>query len=293
MKTGKFSAHSKHVVGSQKMKRNENREGKPFVKKFFWAKKSLGQHFLHSPGIFQKIVAAAKIKSGERVLEVGPGKGNLTTALLNAGARVVTVEKDDRLIPLLQERFVKEIKSGDLKIIHGDILEMDLRSVFRGQRYKIVANIPYYITGRFLKEFLSSKNQPNDMILLLQKEVAERIVARDKKESILSISVKTYGTPRIVSIVKRGNFFPPPKVDSAILAVEDISRKNFRRLNEKKFFEIVRAGFSQKRKKLSRVLEREFEREEIEKSFTACRLNLLNRPENLSAKDWLCLSKHL
>jgi 16S rRNA (adenine1518-N6/adenine1519-N6)-dimethyltransferase len=229
-------------------------------------KKSLGQHFLKSKDIVRDIVLAAHIHTNDLILEIGPGEGVLTLELLASGCHVVSVEKDDRLIPVLKEKFAKEISSGQLEFIHDDILHIDMSKVpfdiSRG--YKVVANIPYYITGQILRMFLESTHQPESMVLLVQKEVAERIVARDKKESLLSLSVKVFGTPRIVRTVGRGAFSPQPNVDSAVLAIENISKQNFitthnKDINnarfhlaecEKRFFELIHAGFTHKRKQL-------------------------------------------
>jgi 16S rRNA (adenine1518-N6/adenine1519-N6)-dimethyltransferase len=212
-------------------------------------KKSLGQHFLHSQSFLQAIVHAAEIKAGERVLEVGPGDGALTEELLAAGAKVVAIEKDTRLIPVLRERFAGQT----LTVIEGDALEFNTEGALLS--YKVVGNIPYYITGALLRKFLSAEHQPSLLVFLIQKEVAERI-ARSKKESILSLSIKAYGEPVFIKKVPRGAFAPPPKVDSALLAVRDISRHNFRsKAQEKRFFDLLHAGFGSKRKLLKRNLE--------------------------------------
>ena len=215
-------------------------------------KKSLGQHFLSSTHYLSLIADTAKIKEGEQILEIGPGEGTLTRELLSRGARVVAIEKDRRLIPLLQETFQQEIAEKKLSLKEGDVLEEEI--LLKGS-YKLVANIPYYITGAILEKFLSAPLQPTNMVLLVQKEVAERI-AREKKESILSLSVKAYGTPHYIKTVPAGAFSPPPQVDSAVLAIENISRNNFLSVaHEEKFFALIHAGFAQKRKLLKRNLE--------------------------------------
>lgn len=237
-------------------------------------RKSLGQHFLKNAFYLNAIADAAEIKKGEKVLEIGPGDGALTEALLNRGARVVAIEKDSRLIPTL----IKKLKNKNFKVIEGDALDIDA-SIFR--KFKLVGNIPYYITGALLKKFLSAKHQPDILVFLVQKEVAERI-ARSKKESILSLSVKAYGEPKIIKAVPRGAFSPPPKVDSAILQIKNISRKKFAgATHEKKFFELLRAGFGQKRKLL--------------KNNVRADLKAAGIPENARAEDvplekWLALS---
>ncbi len=233
------------------------------------AKKSLGQNFLNNPDVVRDILLAGDIKSGEVVLEVGPGLGVLTRSLLDAGAQVIAVEKDVRMITHLEKLFQKEIASKQLMLIYADILDFNIGDLkFANEQkilnYKIIANIPYYITGAFLEKFLTGKAQPTHMVLMLQKEVAERIVTKDKKESILSVSVKAYGTPRIVREVTRENFDPAPEVDSAILLIENISRDFFVNRESKfvnpaefetNFFKLVRQGFAHKRKMLSNNIE--------------------------------------
>jgi len=155
-------------------------------------KKSLGQNFLHNAHYIRLIADAADIKKDETVLEIGPGDGALTRELLARGAAVAAIEKDRRLIPILRETFADELKKNKLELIEEDALRFDISDQFNKSEFKIVANIPYYITGAFLKKFLSAQLQPRSMALLVQKEVAERI-ARSKKESILSLSVKADG----------------------------------------------------------------------------------------------------
>lgn len=212
-------------------------------------KKSLGQHFLHAKPYLNAVADAAHIKEGETVLEVGPGEGTLTEVLLERGAKVVAIEKDSRLISVLRERFAGK----KFEVIEGDALEFDSAKL-KIENFKLVGNIPYYITGALFKKFLTAAHQPSTLVFLIQKEVAERI-ARSKKESILSLSIKAYGTPKYIKTVPAGAFSPPPKVDSAILAVEHISRNNFvNATHEAKFFELVKKGFSQKRKLLKNNL---------------------------------------
>jgi 16S rRNA (adenine1518-N6/adenine1519-N6)-dimethyltransferase len=205
-------------------------------------KKSLGQHFLNSRHYLNAVADAADIKKGDTIVEIGPGEGALTEVLLERGARVIALEKDARLIPILTEKF----KGKKFELIEGDALEFEPSLT----KYKVVGNIPYYITGALLRKFLEVKKQPSVLVFLMQKEVAQRI-AREKKESILSLSVKAYGTPLYIKSVPRGAFVPPPNVDSSILKVADISRKHFvNATHEKNFFELVKRGFGQKRKLL-------------------------------------------
>ena len=206
---------------------------------------------------------------------------------------MVAIEKDDQLFEYLKDKFKKEIENNKLDLIHGDVLDFnpDVFLFYKDLAYKIVANIPYNITGAILKKFLSAETQPTLMVLLVQKEVAERIVARDKKESILSLSVKVYGDPKCVQTVKAGSFSPAPKVDSAILLIENISRKNFNKVDEKKFFEILRAGFAHKRKKLSSNLADVIDKERLEKIFQTLGLDQTLRAEDLDLEGWLSITK--
>ena len=261
-----------------------------------FAKKSLGQHFLNSPTALKQIISAAEIRNDETVLEIGPGTGILTAELLKTGAKVIAVEKDDRAISLLEQTFANEFKSGQLTLIHGDILELDMASIgLANDSYKLVANIPYYITGAILERFLEHEPRPKKIVLLVQKEVAERIIARDGKESILSISVKAFGMPKIIATVPRGAFTPAPNVDSAILAIAGIAAESFKEIgiDIRGFFSIVRAGFAHKRKLLKRNLEAVCEMGKIEEAWKALGLDEKARAEDLKPSDWISISKEL
>lgn len=265
--------------------------------RMIFAKKSLGQNFLRSQKALSQIVEAGDIQHNDVIVEIGPGEGVLTGKILekcgandadgnsvgNNGGRLIAIEKDDRLIPILEEKFRKYIDSGTLKLIHGDVVEffkkeggllnglMDGQStdsVHKGENkgkhksaltYKIIANIPYYITGLIIRQIFEQAVLPEKVVLLVQKEVAERIVARGDngkqgaeqggKESLLSLSIKLYGTPRIVARVPRGAFVPAPTVDSAIVCIDNIQRK-IPLDDELRFFAFLKAAFSHKRKRL-------------------------------------------
>jgi 16S rRNA (adenine1518-N6/adenine1519-N6)-dimethyltransferase len=290
------------------------------------AKKSLGQNFLKSESALREIIKAGEITGEDLILEIGPGKGVLTKKLLEKTEQVVAVEKDRSLCELLREKFSKEISEGKLILTEEDILDLEISEIFsdsprksstedflcpsspllprvhsrispsissknilRNFNYKIIANIPYNITGAILKKFLTTDNQPERMVLLVQKEVAERIVARDGKENLLSISVKVYGEPKMIMKVPARYFSPAPKVDSAIISIKNISRRNFtkNKIDEEKFWEILRAGFAHKRKKLSSNLKNL-------KKISKPELNLIlgnKRAEDLTLKDWIELCK--
>jgi len=263
-----------------------------------FAKKSLGQHFLNSPSVLHKIVEASQLNVGETVFEIGPGTGVLTSELLKISDHVIAVEKDDRAYTLLKETYATEISSGKLNLIHGDILELDRTSLsIRDGEYTVVANIPYYITGAILESFLEHSPRPRRMILLVQKEVAERIVARDGKESILSVSIKAFGTPRIVATVPPGAFIPPPTVDSAILEIGNIILPDAVRFADPKhvrhFFSIVKTAFAHKRKFALRNLEILFEREKLEKAWETIGISPTIRSEDIPVGKWIELANEL
>ena len=279
---------------------------------FMKAKKSLGQYFLNSPSIIADIVKAGNVEPNDLILEIGPGRGILTEVLLKIGAKVIAVEKDGALIPELQKKFVKEISLKQLNLIHADILDIELPHI-TNEPYKIIANIPYYITGQILRTFLESDKQPTRMTLLVQKEVAERIVAKpsprssvaqsakgglrakDGKESLLSLSVKIFGEPKIIRTVGKGAFTPQPNVDSAVLNIENIPTLS--RLNLDKvggvdtggFFELIHLGFRHKRKQLLPNLTSSFKKEILVKAFEKCGVNLKTRAEDLPLETWLQL----
>ena len=252
----------------------------------FQHKKSLGQHFLNSDYVPKLMCDAADLKVGETVVEIGPGTGVLTKEILAREARVIAVEADPRAIATLEENFAEAIANNNLKIIHADARKLDLQSlgVTRGN-YKVVANIPYYISGLLFRTFLDSDTQPSTLVFLVQKELAERIV-KDKKESLLSLSVKVFGEVEYVSTVKKGHFTPPPKVDSAIVAVTNINEEYFDEFDKELFFSVLKHGFGSKRKQLAPNLKPLFEVEKTKQILTNLKILPTTRAEDLSLKDW-------
>jgi 16S rRNA (adenine1518-N6/adenine1519-N6)-dimethyltransferase len=264
------------------------------------AKKSLGQNFLKSKEALRALIEAGDVTANDIILEVGPGKGVLTRELIEKAKKVIAVEKDARLIEFLHTEFKDAVASGKLEIIEKDILEYDPESLKKeGEQYKIIANIPYYITGTFLQKFLESSFQPSRMVIMLQKEVADRIVARDiqgrasGKESILSMSVKAYGTPKYIMTVKAKYFSPAPNVDSAIILINNISKDFFTHhdqgqgiFSEEQFFTIIKTGFAHKRKMLIGNLSEIYPREKLSEIFSKNSINEKARAEDLSLADW-------
>ena len=253
-------------------------------------KKYLGQNFLKNKKILDEIVRIGEVSKEDTVLEVGPGHGELTELLAKMAKKVIAVEKDKDLIPLLREKFSSNKR---VKIIHEDILEFENLKL-QITNYKIVANIPYYITSRFLRTYLSdTRCRPLMIVLTVQYEVAKRISAKPPDMNLLALSAQAYGKVEFVRKVSRGNFSPAPKVDSAIIKISEISDKFFRknRVKEKKFFEILRQAFQQKRKMLRHSLSPKFDfkelRSRISENFGT------KRPEELSLEDWVKLSESI
>jgi 16S rRNA (adenine1518-N6/adenine1519-N6)-dimethyltransferase len=200
---------------------------------------------------------------------------------------------DDRLIPILEEKFSEEIESGKIEIIHEDILNVDLESLgFKKGGYSLIANIPYYITGAIIRNIIGGDTYPEKSVVLVQKEVAERIIARNKKESILSIAVKAIGSPKIIDKVPKGAFVPSPKVDSAILLIDKISKESFKGNpdTEKRFFDILHAGFAHKRKLLKSNLKEKGIFNDSEKALEICNIKQDARAETLTLEQWKKLS---
>lgn len=249
----------------------------------------LGQHFLTAPWAASALAKSAHIQTGSIVLEIGPGKGALTKELLREGATVIAIEKDPPLVAKLNELFNKEIKNKTLTVVEADIRDVTPETLgLRDGAYSLAANIPYYITGEILRTFLTAEHQPHTLSVLIQKEVAQRI-ATSKKESILSLSVKAYGIPRIVAKVPKGNFSPAPSVDSAILCVENINKNFFAHISEERFFECVHAGFASKRKMLASNLKKISSPEKIKKAFEVTGLSEKIRAEDVPLQTWSTL----
>ncbi|MAG12515.1 ribosomal RNA small subunit methyltransferase A [bacterium] len=258
------------------------------------AKKSLGQNFLRSRAVTRDLVDASSIQKTNVVVEVGPGKGIVTHELLSRTKKVIAVEKDERMIEHLKEKFATEISSKNLILVHEDILNFNPRDwKLEIGNWKLIGSIPYYITGVFLRRFLSIEPQPKTIALIIQKEVAQRIVAKDGKESILSISVKAYGEPHYIKTISKKLFSPEPKVNSAIINIDNISKKFFTEFSEEDFFKIVKAGFKSKRKKLLSNLKKEFPKADFEKIFFDLKISPNARAENLTLEQWGTIVKKL
>lgn len=248
------------------------------------AKKSLGQHWLADEEALDSLVNAADIVPGDTILEVGPGTGNLTKKLLESGAKVIAVEKDEALARQLP-------KSDNLQIIEQDILKFDFGSL--PADYKVVANIPYYLTSHLLRVLTESSNPPAKMVLLVQKEVAERICAKPGQMSVLSVSVQLDYECQLGEVVPSELFEPPPKVDSQVVILNRRVEPPFKDLNRQKFFKVVKAGFSARRKKLRSALAGglSISREEADQKAKQASINPNRRAQELNLEDWYRLSQ--
>ncbi|MCA9355901.1 ribosomal RNA small subunit methyltransferase A [Candidatus Nomurabacteria bacterium] len=255
------------------------------------AKKSLGQNFLKVEKYLNKMVEAGELTSTDLVIEIGPGHGDLTEKILLTGTTLICIEKDRELIPLLEEKFHNHIKEGKLQIIEKDVLETDPYEITKGKPYKIVANIPFYITGAIIEKFLSEKHRPEKMVLVTQKEVAERIVEKDGKSSILSLSVKFFGEPKFVTIIPKGAFVPSPKVDSAIVLI-NVS-ENINKNLEKKFFDLIHAAFAHKRKQMRSNLVIRYSENKVNVIFQKLDLDPKIRAEKIKIAQWVEAAKTL
>jgi 16S rRNA (adenine1518-N6/adenine1519-N6)-dimethyltransferase len=262
------------------------------VRHNLWAKKGLGQNFLVDEKAFDKIIEAADLKSADNIIEVGPGTGFLTERLIGKVKHVTAVELDSQMVSLLRERF-KEVKN--LELIQSDILNLRTQDTgLRTQQYKVVANIPYYITSPLLKHFLQSDHRPSSIVVLVQKEVAEKIVGKTGK-SLITIETQLFGRPEIVGIVPASSFYPAPKVDSAILKIEVYKKPLISVAKFDDFLRLVKFGFSQKRKMLSNTLSAGLHMKSSEMSVILKKadINPNLRAENLEIGDWERLAKVL
>lgn len=261
-------------------------------------KKSLGQNFLKDESILDKIITAGELSSVDNVLEIGPGEGALTKKLLKKVGRVVAIEKDERMKDKSSVLQKLNKNNDSLKLQFGDILEVNLSKILRENNlneYKVIANIPYYITGKIIRLLFEQKKSPRLIVLLVQKEVADRISAKNDKQSILSLSVQYYADVEIIHYVSREAFEPVPKVDSAILKIIPLQGRDYDKSEDKEFFKLIKIGFSSPRKVLINNLKNglKMEREELEEIFKGLELNLNIRAEKLTINNWKTLCKRI
>lgn len=252
---------------------------KPILQKYnIHSKKYMGQNFLIDENVLNKIIGAANLSLKDTVLEIGPGLGILTIELAKRTKKVIAIEKDKTLCEILK-KILKEQNINNVEIVNKDILKVF--GEIPNSNYKIVANIPYYLTSPLIRKFLEAKDRPGTIILMVQKEVAQRITAKPPHMSILSIAVQFYAEPEIIDYVPKNSFFPMPKVDSAIIRIipQSYVGRATSHINTEKFFTLVKTGFSSKRK----MLKNNLPKIDLEK----IGLNPKVRAENLSIDDWM------
>jgi len=247
--------------------------------------KRLGQNFLIDKNVLKKIVDAAELSKKDVVLEVGPGIGNLTIELAKRAKKVIAVEKDKRMVEILKER-LKEEGIENVETFNEDILKF-LPSFEPKTPYKVVANIPYYLTSRLIRNLLEIKRKPRLIVLMVQKEVAQRICAKPPKMNLLAVSVQFYAKPEIVAFAPRSSFWPRPKVDSAILKISPFKLRG-QKFKKDLFFKIVKAGFCQPRKQLINSLAKGLKKNKkiIRDWLLICGISPEKRAEALSIEDW-------
>lgn len=255
------------------------------------AKKGLGQHFLINRSVLGKIISAAELVPSDTVIEVGPGLGILTGELVKRAGKVIAIEVDPRLASSLQKKLSK---FSNLAVINSDVLQVDHAELIdRNGNYKVVANLPYYIAAPILRHFLETSLKPSLMVVMVQKEVGQSIVAAPGDMSILSISVQLYGKPTIVDYVPAQSFYPQPKVDSAIVRIDVYTKPAVDVKDTAAFFETVKAGFSAPRKQIRNSLAQglQLAPEEVAQLLKLAKISPERRPETLSLEEWAKLQQ--
>jgi 16S rRNA (adenine1518-N6/adenine1519-N6)-dimethyltransferase len=260
--------------------------------------KGLGQNFLVDERVLKHILDAAEVGAQDTVLEIGPGLGTLTNALAESARHVVAVEIDPQLVTVLRDQLKAR---PNVEIVHGDILRLDIPGLLRSglkagpPAYKVVANIPYYITSAVLRHLLEASIRPLVIVLMVQREVAQRITAGPGEMSLLAVSVQFYGQPRLVRRVPAGAFYPVPKVDSAIIRVDPYSQLPLPAEEISPFFDVVRAGFGQRRKQLRNALAHglRLPAETIAPDLVKAGIDISRRAQTLSVREWTTLYRAL
>ena len=251
--------------------------------------KSLGQNFLTDPNILAKIVQIGDISDNDTVLEIGAGLGHLTAFLAQSARAVTAVELDERFLPILSERLSSY---PNISLVQDDILQLDTSSLMQDDGYLVVANIPYYITSRIIRKLLEAKHKPREIILTIQYEVAQRVCSSTGKLSLLAISVRMYGNPELELRIPAGAFYPPPKVDSAVIRIVLHPEPLLPETQRELFFTLVKAGFLHKRKTLRNSLSKGlgWSPDQAEELLTGGGIDPGRRAETLSIPEWIDLT---
>lgn len=279
-----------------------NTDIKSFLKRYdFRPNDLLGQNFLLNEITLEQIADAAELKSNEEVLEIGAGIGNLTKLLSQRAGFVLSVEKDDRYFPILKDVLGESLQShtktpkskANVEVVFADVTRFNFQEQLK-PGYKVVANIPYYITGKIVEMLLAAPKKPSKIVLLMQKEVAQRIIAPVGELSILAISVQLFAKARIAGLVPKEDFYPQPKVDSAILVLDILPEPKFD-VDQKKFFSIIKAAFAGKRKQIHNTLKNNLKADpkRIEEILSKGGIDSKARPQELALEQWFYLYKNL
>lgn len=248
---------------------------------------SLGQHWLKDRDMLAAIADEAQLTADDTVLEIGPGLGTLTSELLRQAGRVIAVEFDEALARKLPGQF----PGKDLTVVHQDILQFDLSQLPAG--YKVVANVPYYITSKIIQKLMTAKNKPSRVVILVQKEVAQRVAAPTGNMSILAVSAQIYAETALGAEIPREYFTPPPKVDSQVVVLQTRAQPLVSESDEKLFFRVVKAGFSAKRKKLRSSLSAglAITKQRAEEVLMSAGIDADKRAEDVSIAEWRLLAQ--
>lgn len=255
-------------------------------------KKRLGQNFLISKPVIKKIIQSANLNKKDIVLEIGPGIGTLTSEIAKKVKKVIAIEKDPKMIEILKET-LKGLKN--VQIIQGDILKIQDLRLKTKDSYKIVSNLPFYLTAPVIRKFLEVENLPKQIVLIIQKELAQRITAHPPHSNLLSVSVQFYSKPKIISYVSKKSFWPQPKVDSAIIELKvPLRGRQKSKVDKDLFFRIVKAGFTHPRKQILNNLAKSLKlnKEEVKNWLLKNKIQPTLRAENLILKDWINLTKN-
>ena len=251
--------------------------------------KSLGQNFLQDDAELRKIITVSQIAPTDTVLEIGPGLGSLTRYLAIMAKEVVTVELDESLLPILS-KVIREF--NNVKVVRGDILRITIADLVKADSFRVVANIPYYITSAIIRHLLESHPKPNSIVLTIQKEVAQRICAKPGEMSLLALSVQVFGQPEIVAEISSSAFFPEPNVDSSVIRLDTFSEPALPAAELDSFFRLAKAGFSQKRKTLRNSLSAglSISGDDAEGLLKKAGIDPKRRAETLSIPEWANLT---
>lgn len=250
-------------------------------------KKLLGQNFLKNPKIVDQILQSANLNLQDIILEVGPGKGAITEKLLPKVKKIIAIEKDRELVSYLKNKFKK---TKNLQILEGDVLRNQYLNILISQypKYKIISNLPFYLTSRFLRTFLEMPNKPSLMVLIIQKQVAQRICDQPPQASLLSNSVQFYAEPKIINFVSKENFYPEPEVEAAIIKIKTFAKPKVQVDNINEFFKILKIGFSQKRKQLHNnfASSLQIEKDEAKALLQKSGIDPERRAQTLTLEEW-------